>query len=98
MSHPAQRFAAPFLVTDKELTSNVLAKHLRIGDRKVLDAAYDGKINVMEPRSNSRRKPFRRCSMRRKNRARAKNSIPRPQRYINGMEKNGLFDKLWAGK
>ena len=34
--------AVKILFTDKEVTYKVLAKQLRISDRKVLDAAYDG--------------------------------------------------------
>jgi len=49
---PARRI----LFTDKELTSNVLPKQLRIGDRKVLDAAYNGKINVRPQNSTAGKK------------------------------------------
>ncbi len=42
--------AMKLMFTDKELTYRVLAKQLRINDRKVLDAAYDEEIKVLEPR------------------------------------------------
>ena len=42
--------AMKILFTDKELTYKVLAKQLRITDRKVLDAAYDEEIKALEPR------------------------------------------------
>jgi len=35
---------------DKELTYKVLGKYLHINDRKILDAAYDEEIKIMEPR------------------------------------------------
>ena len=38
------------LITDRELTSKVMAKKLRLNDRKVFDAAYDGELKVLEPR------------------------------------------------
>src|SRR5437773_3455215 len=42
--------AMKIMFLDKELTYKVLAKHLRISDRKILDAAYDEEIKVMELR------------------------------------------------
>ena len=42
--------AVQIMFKDKELTYKVLGKHLRIADRKVLDAAYEEEIKVMEPR------------------------------------------------
>jgi ABC-type nitrate/sulfonate/bicarbonate transport system substrate-binding protein len=42
--------AVNIMFKDKELTYKILGKHLRIDDRKVLDAAYDEEIKVMEPR------------------------------------------------
>ena len=51
--------AVRILFTDKELTYKVLAKQLRISDRKVLDAAYDEEIKVMEPRLEFKTEAFR---------------------------------------
>ena len=42
--------AVKLMFKDKELTYKVLGKYLRINDRKILDAAYDEEIKVMEPR------------------------------------------------
>lgn len=42
--------AVNIMFKDKELTYKILGKHLRINDRKILDAAYDEEIKVMEPR------------------------------------------------
>jgi ABC-type nitrate/sulfonate/bicarbonate transport system substrate-binding protein len=42
--------ALNIMFKDKELTYKILGKHLRISDRKILDAAYDEEIKVMEPR------------------------------------------------
>lgn len=41
-----------------ELTYKVLAKQLRISDRKVLDAAYDEEIKVMETRLEFKTEAF----------------------------------------
>ena len=54
--------AMKILFLDKELTYKVLAKQLRINDRKLLDAAYDEEIKVMERRLEFKTKPFRRSS------------------------------------
>src|SRR5215510_15024622 len=50
--------AVRIMFTDKELTYKVLAKQLRISDRKVLDAAYDEEIKVMEPRLEFKMQAF----------------------------------------
>lgn len=42
--------AVKIMFKDKELTYKVLGKYLRINDRKILDAAYDEEIRVIEPR------------------------------------------------
>jgi hypothetical protein len=38
------------LTTDRELTYKVMAKKLRLNDRKVFDTAYNGALKVLEPR------------------------------------------------
>jgi hypothetical protein len=94
--------AVRILFTDKELTYKVLAKQLRISDRKVLDAAYDEEIKVMEPRLEFKTEAFQAIlDETAKVDPRAKKIKPQDlidRRYIDGMEKNGFFDKLWAGK
>src|SRR5262245_64432966 len=50
--------AVRIMFTDKELTYKVLAKQLRISDRKVLDAAYGEEIKVMEPRVEFKSEAF----------------------------------------
>ena len=94
--------AVRIMFTDKELTYKVLAKQLRISDRKVLDAAYDEEIKVMEPRLEFKTEAFQAIlDETAKVDPRAKKIKPQDlidRRYIDGMEKNGFFDKLWAGK
>ena len=50
--------AMKILFLDKELTYKVLAKQLRINDRKLLDAAYDEEIKVLEPRLEFKTEAF----------------------------------------
>jgi hypothetical protein len=76
---------------------------LRISDRKVLDAAYDG-----ENQRHGTEVGIQDGSLSRdldetvKVDPQAKTSNPKTSStgviYIDGMEKNGFFDKLWAGK
>ena len=92
--------AVKILFTDKELTYKVLAKQLRISDRKVLDAAYDEEIKVLEPRLEFKMEAFQAILDEiSKVDARAKKVRPPDlidRRYVDGLEKDGFFDKLWA--
>jgi len=87
---------------DKELTYKVLAKQLRINDRKLLDAAYDEEIKVMERRLEFKNEAFQAIiDETSKVDARAKKLKPQDfvdRRYLDGLQKNGFFDKLWSGK
>jgi NitT/TauT family transport system substrate-binding protein len=90
------------MFADKELTYKVLAKQLRISDRKVLDAAYDEEIKVMEPRLEFKTEAFQAIlDETARVDPRAKKIKPQElidRRYIDGLEKSGFFDKLWAKK
>jgi NitT/TauT family transport system substrate-binding protein len=94
--------AVKIMFADKELTYKVLAKQLRINDRKVLDAAYDEEIKVMEPRLEFKTEAFQAIlDETAKVDPRAKKLRPQDlidRRYLDGLEKSGFFDKLWAGK
>jgi ABC-type nitrate/sulfonate/bicarbonate transport system substrate-binding protein len=89
------------MFTDKELTYKVLAKQLRINDRKILDAAYDEEIKVMEPRLEFKTEAFQAIlDETAKGDARVKKIKPQDlidRRYLDGLEKSGFFDKL-SGK
>ena len=94
--------AVKIMFKDKELTYRVLGKQLRIDDRKILDAAYDEEIKVMEPRMEFKTESFQ-AILDETARVDARAKKIRPQdlidrRYVDGLEKNGFFDKLWAGK
>jgi ABC-type nitrate/sulfonate/bicarbonate transport system substrate-binding protein len=94
--------AVKIMFTDKELTYKVLAKQLRISDRKVLDAAYDEEIKVMEPRLQFKWEAFQAIlDETARVDARAKKITPQDlvdRRYLDALEKSGFFDKLWPGK
>jgi ABC-type nitrate/sulfonate/bicarbonate transport system substrate-binding protein len=89
--------AVKLMFADKELTYRVLAKELRINDRKLLDAAYEEEIKVMEPRLEFKLEAFQaildetaRVDPRAK-KIRPQDLIDR--RYLDRLEKIGFFDK-----
>ena len=94
--------AVKIMFADKELTYKVLGKQLRISDRKILDAAYDEEIKVMEPRLEFKTEAFQAIlDETAKVDPRAKKIKPQDlidRRYLDGLEKSGFFDKLWAKK
>jgi NitT/TauT family transport system substrate-binding protein len=94
--------ALKIMFLDKELTYRVLAKQLRMSDRKLLDAAYDEEIKVMEPRLQFKTEALQAIlDETAKVDPRAKKIKPQDlidRRYLDGLEKSGFFDKLWAGK
>lgn len=94
--------AMKILFKDKELTYKVLAKQLRISDRKLLDAAYDEEIKALEPRLEFKNEAFQAIiDETAKVDPRAKKIKPQDlvdRRYLDSLNKSGFFDKLWAGK
>jgi ABC-type nitrate/sulfonate/bicarbonate transport system substrate-binding protein len=94
--------AVKILFLDKELTYKVLAKQLRISDRKILDAAYDEEIKVMEPRLEFKTEAFQAIlDETARVDTRAKKIKPQDlvdRRYLDGLEKIGFFDKPPQGK
>ncbi|MGE5215619.1 MAG: ABC transporter substrate-binding protein [Chloroflexota bacterium] len=94
--------AMKIMFVDKEFTYKVLGKQLRINDRKLLDAAYDEEIKVLEPRLEFKNEAFQAIiDETAKVDPRAKKIKPQElvdRRYLDGLNKRGYFDKLWAGK
>ena len=93
--------AARILHTDKEEVFKVLAKYLRIEDRKVLDQAYNAEIKALEPRMELRMEAVQAIlddvAL---TDPRAKKFKPQDlydRRYLEEMEKSGFLDKLWGG-
>jgi hypothetical protein len=94
--------AAKIMHTDREYTSKVLGKYLRIDDRNLLDASYNVEIKALEPKLALKLEgiqstldeiaPID---------PRAKTVKPQEMvdtRYLDEMEKSGFLDQLWAGK
>ena len=94
--------AMKILFLDKDLTYKVLAKQLRISDKKLLDAAYDEEIKVLEPRLEFKNKALQAIiDETGKVDARARKIKPQDlidRRYLDNLQKSGFFDRLWAGK
>jgi hypothetical protein len=94
--------AMKIIFTDKELTYRVLAKQLRISDRKVLDAAYDEEIKVLEQRLEFKHEALQAIIDEtgkvdpRAKKIKLHDLIDR--RYLDGLQKAGFFDKLWGKK
>ncbi len=94
--------AAKIQHTDREFTYKVVGKQLRLTDRKILDAAYNGEIKVLEPRLDLKAEAFQaildeisKVDARAK-KVRAEDLIDR--RYLEELEKSGFLDNLWGGK
>lgn len=94
--------AAKILHTDKEFTYRVLAKQLRLDDRKILEASYNGEIKALEPKMMIRPDAIQSTLDEiAPSEPRAKNVKPQElidTRYLDEMEKSGFFDQLWSGK
>jgi NitT/TauT family transport system substrate-binding protein len=94
--------AMKIMFTDKELTYKVLAKQLRINDRKILDAAYDEEIKALEPRLEFKYEALQ-AIIDETGKADPRVKKIKPQdlvdrRYLDSLQKSGFFDKLWATK
>jgi NitT/TauT family transport system substrate-binding protein len=94
--------AAKILHTDREFTYKVLGKYLRLTDRTILDAAYNGEIKALEPRMVIKAEALQ-ATLEEVAPVdpRAKGIKPQElidRRYLDEMEKSGFFDNLWAKK
>ena len=94
--------AVKIMFKDKELTYKILGKYLRINDRKILDAAYDEEIKVMEAKMEFKLESIQ-AIVDETAKADPRATKVKPQDLIDRslldrLEKNGFFDKLWTGK
>jgi uncharacterized protein YxjI len=94
--------ALKIMFKDKELTYKVLGKYLRINDRKILDAAYDEEIKVMEPRMEFKLDSIQ-AIIDETSKAEPRVKRIKPQDLIDRslldrLQNDGFFDKLWTGK
>jgi hypothetical protein len=88
--------------TDRAFVYKVLGKYLHVTDRKVLDAAYNAEIKVLEPRFAIKSEALEAILEEvAQVDARAKKVKPQElvdSRYLDEMEKSGFFDQLWGKK
>ncbi len=94
--------AAKILHSDKEVVFKVLAKYLRIDDRKVLDQAYNAEIKALEPRMELRMEAVQAIlDDVAPTDPRAKKFKPQDlydRRYLDEMQKSGFLERLWGGR
>jgi ABC-type nitrate/sulfonate/bicarbonate transport system substrate-binding protein len=92
--------AAKILHTDKETVFKVLSKYLRIEDRKVLDQAYNAEVKALEPRMELRMEAVQAIlDDVAPSDPRAKKFKPQDlydRRYLEDLERSGVFEKLWG--
>jgi hypothetical protein len=80
----------------------VLEKHLRLDDRKILEAAYNDEIKALEPRLAVGPEALQAILDEisqidpRAQKVKPQDLIDR--RYLDEMDKSGFFAKLWAEK
>ncbi len=93
--------AAKIMHTSKDVTYKVLAKHYRVEDRKILDAAYNPEIKILEGKLDIRHEGLQAILDEvAQTEPRAKKVKPQDlidNRYLDEMQKSGFFERLWAG-
>lgn len=92
--------AGKIVHADKEFVYKVMGKYLRLTDRKVLDAAYNGEVKALETRLEINPEGFQ-AILDEVSRIdpRAKKIKPEDlidRRLLDEMKNSGFFDKLWA--
>jgi ABC-type nitrate/sulfonate/bicarbonate transport system substrate-binding protein len=92
--------AGKIIHTDKEFVYKVMGKYLRLTDRKVLDAAYNGEVKVLENNLEFNNEGLQsildevsRVDPRAK-KIKAEDLVDR--RFLDEMKSSGFFDKLWS--
>jgi NitT/TauT family transport system substrate-binding protein len=94
--------ATKILHTDKDFTYKVLGKQLQVADRKVLDASYNEEIKALEPRlmitPESLQAILDEVSQLDPRAKKVKPQDLVDSRYLDEMQKSGLFDQLWGSK
>lgn len=94
--------AAKIFHSDREFTLRVLGKFLRINDRKILESTYESEIPAVEPRLDIRMDSLQAVLEEiAPSDARAKNVKPQQlidRKYLDEMEKSGLYESLWGSK
>ena len=94
--------ASKIFHTDRETTFKVLAKYLRVNDRKILETSYNNEVKAMEPRFDARPEALQAIlDELAVNDPRAKKVQPQQlidRRYLEEMDRSGFFESLWGGR
>ena len=94
--------ASKLMLTDREFIYKVLAKYLRLSDRKILESAYNLESKALESRLAIKLDSLQAILDEiAPTDARAKKIKPQElvdNRYVEDMEKSGFFDQLWGKK
>jgi hypothetical protein len=92
--------AGKIIHTDREFVYKVMGKYLRLSDRKILDAAYNGEVKALEKNLEITNEGIQsildevsRTDPRAKQ-IKSHDLIDR--RFLNEMNKSGFFEKLWG--
>jgi NitT/TauT family transport system substrate-binding protein len=94
--------AAKIMHTDKEYMYKVMAKYLRVDDRKLLEASYNVESKALEPRLALKLEGIQSTLDEiAPTEPRAKTVKPQEMidtRYLDDMEKSGFMEQLWSGR
>jgi len=94
--------AAKIMHTDKEYMYKVMAKYLRVDDRKLLEASFNVESKALEPRLALKLEGIQSTLDEiAPTDPRAKTVKPQEMvdmRYLDEMEKSGFMEQLWGGK
>ena len=94
--------AAKIMHTDKEYMYKVMAKYLRVDDRKLLEASFNVESKALEPRLVIKLEGIQSTLDEiAPTDPRAKTVKPQEMvdtRYLDEMEKSGFMEQLWSGK
>ncbi len=86
------------MITDRDLAYRLMAKKINLTDRKVFDVAYDGEMQVLEPRMEIKPDAIQATldDIARTDPRAAKISPAQliDRRFLQEMEKDGTFDRL----
>lgn len=94
--------AAKIMHTDREYMYKVMAKYLRVDDRKLLEASFNVESKALEPRLAIKLEGIQSTLDEiAPTEPRAKTVKPQEMvdtRYLDEMEKSGFMEQLWSGK
>jgi NitT/TauT family transport system substrate-binding protein len=94
--------ASKIFHAERETTLKILARYLRVSDRKVLETSYNNELKAMDPRFDVRAEALQaildEIAL---TDPRAKKISPQQlidRRYLDDMDRSGFFNSLWGVK